>query len=847
MNAATTASQPDRWTPSSPRNPCPICGRVKDGDCRISANLVLCHRGASHQPPDNLRPGHVVGSWAYTGETEDRRAAVFTLHKPRADAPPGGQVIPLRSLRPMPVEAAAIELARLPEPGEMPPPHWPNGQRLTYSPRQWVAVSINSEGKKAYIPHHTTKQGKTIAKAGPDPWPLWCESEALNHGRGQWIASAEGEKCSDIFRAGGLVAVAQPGHAHKEDQIKPRFQRLKDSEIAGMVYLADVGRIGGVKAQQCAGAAAAVGLPLLVIHAAAVWPELTDGQSIDDAPGTATERVAKVTAAIPAAIERQQTEEAARQATREQLQTASSPGAAAAAAMATVKARLQAAIDAGMGGADLQELVGQLAAETGQHPLAVERIAQALNQDRDQAAAIQAEVLAFTGESDRQSLEATLTLEQLLPPRIAHAVAVVCRYLPHTAPAAALTLLAGVAGLAKLGTKVVGSEAAGFVVPVTLFACLLGRSGQKKSPLLKALVTAPAADLIAETARESQRQRAAWEQACRECKPADRPPEPPFIRLSASEFTAEKLAEVLAAQERQGLGFLICRDELSGLFGGLNQYRSGRGSDEQQLLELFDGGGQTSLRCSGDRHYSRSQVAIIGTTQPDVLRQLVANGDASGLWARFLWAPLPQRVVRLPAHNLAEVAEREAAETTLADLYRRVFTMPPETYRLAADAYGMFRDFEAEQQLEALRAPNGAASALHGKAAGKVLRVAGLLHILAIAMGEPPADGPIPARTLKNAIDVVRITDLWALGLHAEVAGHGVGDLARTVHRTAEVLDRPVQWRDVQNKLSRKQRQEASRSTVTAAMRALAESGFGEIEESDRGTLAYRALRPLAG
>jgi len=68
-------------------NPCPICGRVKDGSCSISDELVLCHHGSSHHPPEGLKPGDTINGndgqqWAYCGESKGRRTATFTLHKP---------------------------------------------------------------------------------------------------------------------------------------------------------------------------------------------------------------------------------------------------------------------------------------------------------------------------------------------------------------------------------------------------------------------------------------------------------------------------------------------------------------------------------------------------------------------------------------------------------------------------------------------------------------------------------------------------------------------------------------------------------------------------------------------
>ena len=45
---------------SSRREPCPVCGRNLDGDCRFSDDLILCHSGTRFHPPQHLRPGDVI-------------------------------------------------------------------------------------------------------------------------------------------------------------------------------------------------------------------------------------------------------------------------------------------------------------------------------------------------------------------------------------------------------------------------------------------------------------------------------------------------------------------------------------------------------------------------------------------------------------------------------------------------------------------------------------------------------------------------------------------------------------------------------------------------------------------
>ena len=46
-----------KFTSSSRHNACPVCGRVKDPDCRISSELILCHKNTDH------KVGDVIDGW----------------------------------------------------------------------------------------------------------------------------------------------------------------------------------------------------------------------------------------------------------------------------------------------------------------------------------------------------------------------------------------------------------------------------------------------------------------------------------------------------------------------------------------------------------------------------------------------------------------------------------------------------------------------------------------------------------------------------------------------------------------------------------------------------------------
>lgn len=826
------------WNSSSRRHPCPICGRDRDGDCRLKADgsQALCHYGNSFTPPTGLKPGDVIDGqdgqrWAFTGDSADGRAAHFTPDKER-------EATPRRAVSVGPARKAAAPsapvLARLPEPGKEPPPHLKEGTVLAYSvadgkATQWTVEKGTGKNKRP-IPHHVNAAGTVEAKAGPDPWPLWKEEEALQHGAGKWITEAEGPKCAAWLRAGGLVSVSQPGHAHSTAAIEARYRRLKEAGVLGIAYLADHDKTGKEKAERCAAAAAAAGLGFRVIHAADLWPAIPAGGSIDDAPGTAAERCD----AFAAALQKPEPE----------------PGKVVALDKAKeAKERLRDAIADGTDGADLVSLIAEVSDDSGLHPMTVKQIAEALQREQEQAVDVRQEAQALAAEADRKAVGEVLSTAYLLPARIAAALEAVTRYLPGDGPSRTLPYLAAVAGLMKLGTQVEAVRAAGFVVPVNLYGCLVADSGGKKSPTHKRSAMEPLAALRDELARQNQREREAWQQECDDLKKGQpRPPEPIGKRLVVGDFTGEALAQQLEVQEAAGLGLLIYRDELSGLFAGLNAYKGGKGNDEQQLLELFDGGGLTSLRVSGHRTYSRSQVSIWGGTQKATLRKMVADGDDSGLWARFLFCPLPERVVSLQLDRSdEEQAEIEAAEQTLADAAAAIYRMPPRTYRLSRDAAAAFVRYEENRQRAAYGATISAEKAVYGKSAGKVLRVAGVLHLLRIATDEAAAADEIGPDLIERATAFVDHLDAWVVSLHASVAAGGVGTLMRTIHRVAEAVGQPVRWKEVAVRLSKAQRKGADAAAAAEAMRALAQGGWGEIEDGKRAGrgLAYRATKPL--
>lgn len=290
----------DSWIPSSKRHPCPVCNRTKDGDCRINRDgeRVICHH------PRDLQPGEVENGWAFTGNTRDGRAGHFRLDRPLDPSRPStASVIQLRprqrAPQPAPLPPGPVRLARLADGVEIPDL---NRERATYHYGQTQQTRRNRALPGKVKPWHLNGR-QWVCSAGPDPWPMYQQALVLE--AGGWILELEGERCAALAMAGGLVATCQPGHNFVADAITSRYRDLVAAGVAGVVYVSDNDPIpsgGGKpeglrKAETCAAAAAAAGLPFVHLPAAAVWPGIPEKGSIDDA-GDPVEAVAAIEAAL---------------------------------------------------------------------------------------------------------------------------------------------------------------------------------------------------------------------------------------------------------------------------------------------------------------------------------------------------------------------------------------------------------------------------------------------------------------------------------------------------------------------------------------------------------------------
>jgi hypothetical protein len=188
-NGGNSAS---RFSNSSKKNPCPVCGRIKDGDCRISRDgrLVLCHQNFNHtktQQPD---------LWHFNGETSDGRCGEYVFKEPTT-----------KSIRPKQTrywEYPARDGSRL--------------VRVVRSDDGEGNKKISQErwdkDKKRWVPGYgKDEDANKVVRASI---PIYRRAEVREAiAKGEPIHIVEGEPCADLLWKLGLAATTNIGGGGK--------------------------------------------------------------------------------------------------------------------------------------------------------------------------------------------------------------------------------------------------------------------------------------------------------------------------------------------------------------------------------------------------------------------------------------------------------------------------------------------------------------------------------------------------------------------------------------------------------------------------------------------------------
>jgi hypothetical protein len=265
-----------------------------------------------------------------------------------------------------------------------------------------------------------------------------------------------------------------------------------------------------------------------------------------------------------------------------------------------------------------------------------------------------------------------------------------------------------------------------------LWAMLVGNPGSNKTATLMQS-TAPIRELEKEWNQAFTQAMAKYldQKALAENKKiASSLPKPKRRRKTINDATTESVAEILA--ENEG-GLLLLKDELSGLFGGMDAYRVKGERDRPFWIEAKEGKPFFVDRKGKDPIIvPRNAVSIVGAIQPDKIRAIAAKLTPDGLLQRFwpVW--------------LKRTGEDEADELPDEELDRAVLTLAKEIssapankrYRFASEAGAELKDVQRLKDKELARTETGPYAEFIDKLPGAFARLALVFHFLDWYSGE---------------------------------------------------------------------------------------------------------------
>lgn len=319
-----------------------------------------------------------------------------------------------------------------------------------------------------------------------------------------------------------------------------------------------------------------------------------------------------------------------------------------------------------------------------------------------------------------------------------------------------------------------------------LWGAVVGAPSVRKSPSLKRAtsrlrkINRELCDGNAVKQAQHAQEIEAWKdekkQAKKDLAPAPAAPEEPRLeRLIVEDVTVEALSEILKHNER---GVLCIQDELTGWFGAMDAYNSGKGpgKDRAHWLEIYNGGWRSIDRVTrGSISIPNWSACMVGGIQPEVIRGIANKMEADGLLQRFMV------VIGANTGNEEDRPEDADAKRGYTDLIDHLYGIGPgaNPVILSEDAHQIRESLThyADQLSKNVALPSGLKSHL-GKWSGLFARLLLTYHVIDCAMQRVhPTALPVSAATATKVDALMRDFLLpHALAFYTDVLG-GDSDL----------------------------------------------------------------------
>ena len=240
------------------------------------------------------------------------------------------------------------------------------------------------------------------------------------------------------------------------------------------------------------------------------------------------------------------------------------------------------------------------------------------------------------------------------------------------------------------------------------------------------------------------------------------------------------------------------------------------------------------------RKSNKSQVSIAGAIQDQILAKLIAFGDPTGLFARFLFLPLPSIAIKLGKLNDEQKKAAREAREYLKEFLLKIKRLHGFTYYLDNDAEDKFIEYHFEHQVKANNAEINskiAHAAVFGKSAAKVGRLTGLIHIVRTA-DEP--EEFIQENTLDQAIKIVDFSDRYIIDFEKRNNASSEEKLMKRLISITSKSKSHMAYRDISAGLTPKERGKWDKEMIENTLQKLVHMGYGETRSGAKGAIHFK-------
>ncbi|MEG4273815.1 MULTISPECIES: DUF3987 domain-containing protein [unclassified Microcoleus] len=374
-------------------------------------------------------------------------------------------------------------------------------------------------------------------------------------------------------------------------------------------------------------------------------------------------------------------------------------------------------------------------------------------------------------ESLLSAHKTSIKLTEVLPVGLAQPIEKLAGMLNLRSECYLAALLAQVSSLYKVGTETILRRDTDWRCVPNYNCGMVGESSQLKSPVPRAMILRPMRELRERDQRDFEQAKLNYETELNNWKAAkkedDRGPKPkePKLRVRIFDKTTGE-AIIYQQAEFPDQAMMFCCDELAGMLKSANQYRGGKGSDEEDMLSFWNGTGTTVLRASGVRASVEAVgLSVFGTIQPDVLAGLLKDcSDSNGKFARFDFVFQPLAVPNLPEDD----GGRFDLTPMLSDLYQRIDNLPAICFEFDKQAKEYHRVFTLACHRRRIAEPKQGLRAAFGKMPEKVGKLATIIHGLTCVFNGQQVTNQIPRSAVESAVKFVKFAADQVASLYTE-------------------------------------------------------------------------------